>query len=75
MAGRLFVFQIQIKWGETNSKEADVNNLKDELDLKVEAMQRTDEALQVSLKPLRFFDHLRKLEDLNIGDQGIALPS
>ena len=51
MAGRLFAFQIQIKWGETNSKEADVNNLKDELDLKVEAMQRTDEALQVSLKP------------------------
>ena len=75
MIGRLFAFQIQIKWGETNSKEVDVNKLKDELDLKVGAMQRTDEALQVSLKPLRFFDHLRKLEDLNLGDQGIALPS
>ena len=51
MTGRLFAFQIQVKWGEANFKEAEVNKLKGQRDLKVAEMERTDQALKVSFKP------------------------
>ena len=56
MTGRLFAFQIQVKWGEANFKEAEVNKLKGQRDLKVAEMERTDQALKVSFKPWRFFE-------------------